>query len=159
MMAKLIEKFTGQYRFLSNFWICDIFFVPAHLDCNEMFHAISVEHAFQAMKAASVEDVRSVLACETPGDAKHKGKEIKLRSGWDKIKNAEMEALLYKKFQIPELKMSLMLTTGAELIEGNSWGDTYWGVCAGIGQNNLGKLLMKIRDKVIKEYKESRYVG
>jgi predicted NAD-dependent protein-ADP-ribosyltransferase YbiA (DUF1768 family) len=33
-----------------------------------------------------------------------------------------------------------------ELIEGNWWGDTYWGVCNGVGENHLGKLLMKIRD-------------
>ena len=39
-----------------------------------------------------------------------------------------------------------------ELIEGNTWSDNFWGdchcpKCRGIkGENNLGKLLMKIRE-------------
>jgi predicted NAD-dependent protein-ADP-ribosyltransferase YbiA (DUF1768 family) len=30
-------------------------------------------------------------------------------------------------------------------VEGNSWGDTYWGVCKGKGQNKLGHILMQVR--------------
>jgi len=41
----------------------------------------------------------------------------------------------------------MLLQTGdEELIEGNKWGDRFWGVCKGKGKNNLGKILMKIRD-------------
>jgi len=41
------------------------------------------------------------------------------------------------------------LDTGkSELIEGNTWGDTFWGVSGVIGQNNLGKILMKIREEL-----------
>jgi hypothetical protein len=32
------------------------------------------------------------------------------------------------------------------LIEGNTWGDTFWGVCNGVGENNLGKTLMNVRE-------------
>lgn len=32
--------------------------------------------------------------------------------------------------------------------KGNYWKDTYWGVCNGVGENHLGKLLMKIREKL-----------
>ena len=45
-------------------------------------------------------------------------------------------------------------TTGdAELIEGNTWHDNYWGVCScskcnGRGKNRLGKLLMKVREEL-----------
>ena len=43
----------------------------------------------------------------------------------------------------------LLLATGdAELIEGNNWGDTYWGKCNGQGLNRLGILLMQIRDYI-----------
>lgn len=35
-----------------------------------------------------------------------------------------------------------------ELIEGNYWHDTYWGVCEGVGENHLGKLLMEIRNEL-----------
>lgn len=30
--------------------------------------------------------------------------------------------------------------------EGNTWDDTYWGVCKGVGTNYLGKLLMIVRN-------------
>lgn len=44
----------------------------------------------------------------------------------------------------------MLINTGdAELIEGNSWGDTFWGECNGIGENNLGKILMKIRKEIV----------
>lgn len=56
-----------------------------------------------------------------------------------------MEDLLIQKFKIPELVKALLDTGTAELIEGNWWGDKFWGVCRGQGKNHLGKLLMKIR--------------
>lgn len=38
------------------------------------------------------------------------------------------------------------LATGdAILIEGNTWGDRFWGVCEGFGQNHLGHVLMRVR--------------
>ena len=39
-----------------------------------------------------------------------------------------------------------MATEDAELIEGNWWKDTYWGICDGVGENRLGQMLMWIRD-------------
>ena len=50
------------------------------------------------------------------------------------------------KFLNPDLREKLVATGDAELIEGNHWNDTCWGVCKGIGQNNLGKILMEVRD-------------
>lgn len=29
--------------------------------------------------------------------------------------------------------------------EGNTWGDTFWGICGGQGSNMLGQLLMDVR--------------
>ena len=43
----------------------------------------------------------------------------------------------------------LLLSTGnAELIEGNWWNDTFWGICRGKGENHLGKILMNIRNQL-----------
>jgi predicted NAD-dependent protein-ADP-ribosyltransferase YbiA (DUF1768 family) len=56
-----------------------------------------------------------------------------------------METLLRQKFAHPELRAKLKETNDAELVEGNWWGDRFWGVCRGEGENHLGKLLMKIR--------------
>jgi predicted NAD-dependent protein-ADP-ribosyltransferase YbiA (DUF1768 family) len=35
------------------------------------------------------------------------------------------------------------------LIEENTWGDTFWGICKGQGENHLGRLLMQIRDELL----------
>ena len=46
-----------------------------------------------------------------------------------------------------------LLDTGdQELVEYNTWGDTYWGVCTRIrqGQNWLGKILMEVREELQK---------
>ena len=47
-----------------------------------------------------------------------------------------------------DVKLGTMLLESEEayLEETNHWGDVYWGVCNGIGENKLGKLLMDIRD-------------
>jgi predicted Rossmann fold nucleotide-binding protein DprA/Smf involved in DNA uptake len=76
------------------------------------------------------------------------------------IKEEVMRKCLSQKFAIPELGTALLATGTAELIEGNSWGDTYWGVCNHAGQNRLGELLMQERSKarmdidpdILKEY-------
>lgn len=67
------------------------------------------------------------------------------RPDWNKVKKRIMANILDIKFSDPVLRQLLDDTGDAEIIEGNSWGDTYWGVCRGVGQNNLGKILMNIR--------------
>lgn len=44
----------------------------------------------------------------------------------------------------------LYLTKGHDIIEWNNWGDKFWGkdVYSQEGENNLGKILMKIRDNL-----------
>lgn len=66
-----------------------------------------------------------------------------------------MEYLLRQKFHDPELQQRLLDTGSEELVEGNTWGDVYWGVCDGKGQNNLGKILMDLRReyRLAKDYK------
>ena len=46
------------------------------------------------------------------------------------------------------LKHKLKDTGDAILIEGNTWGDRIWGVCNGVGENRLGRILMQIRDEL-----------
>ena len=46
-------------------------------------------------------------------------------------------------------EQEMLLETGdAYLEETNYWKDTYWGKCNGVGLNNLGEMLMKIRDNL-----------
>ena len=133
-----IDKFEGEFAFLSNFY-------PS-LVVYENVHYPTVEHAYQAAKSED-SSIRRIMAFHKyPAQAKKAGKYIKLRKDWDLVKLGIMEELVTQKFQDPALREMLDLTVGYELIEGNWWGDTFWGVCRGQGHNHLGHILMNIRD-------------
>ena len=132
-----IDSFNGQYRFLSNFAACKVTY--------EGLEYKSTEHAYQAAKTLNAEARRKIREAKSPGEAKRLGKTVYLRPDWEEIKFEIMENLLRQKFNQPDFKRALLNTGNIELIEGNTWGDTIWGVCKGKGQNHLGKLLMKVR--------------
>lgn len=136
-MTAKIDAFSGEYGFLSNFYPCRV-----RLDGIEYS---SVEHAFQAAKSLIEKERAKIRIAPTPGRAKQLGKQVKLREDWETVKIGIMEELLKQKFINSPMKEWLLETQDADLVEGNYWGDKFWGVCAGEGQNNLGKLLMKIR--------------
>jgi len=140
--TRAVQKFDGYHRFLSNFWYVTVSF--------EGVAYPSVEHAYQAAKTADpASRVPFQSASLSAKDAKAAGREIAMRGDWDEMKLGIMETLLRAKFEHLELRRKLLATAPAELIEGNWWGDRYWGVCQGVGENHLGRLLMKIRDEVV----------
>lgn len=138
-----IRSFSGQYRFLSNFYRSPIVF--------EGENYLTVEHAYQAAKCTSEEDRLSIQREDNPGNAKKLGRRVAIRKDWENVKLGIMEKLLRIKFA-PGTKLSsqLRFTGLLPLEEGNDWGDTYWGICKGYGENHLGKLLMKIRNNLRK---------
>jgi len=136
---KPIMGFKGEYRWLSNFW-------PAPVSY-EGIDFTSTEHAYQAAKTLDLEE-RKRIATLTAGEAKKAGKKLVVRSDWNEVKLSVMENLLRQKFAIPELRQKLLDTGEAEIVEQNTWHDVFWGVCGGIGENHLGKLLMKIRSEI-----------
>lgn len=144
----VVNSFRGEYFFLSNFASCRVVtagFVADFL--SDQLTYPSVEHAYQALKTDNMFERKQILLAAVPGDAKRLGKRVTLRKDWDGMKVAVMESLLFSKFRGNfELGQRLIQTGDAELVEGNNWGDTYWGVCNGSGQNWLGVLLMKVRD-------------
>jgi ribA/ribD-fused uncharacterized protein len=133
-----ITSFSGEFRFLSNFWPALVWF--------EGFTYSSVEHAYVAAKTLSQVERMTICQMSSPGAVKRYGRKLKLRPDWELVKVQVMEDLLERKFQNVALRRLLHATRGRELIEGNTWGDTFWGVCNGVGENQLGQLLMKIRD-------------
>ena len=136
----MIDCFDGEFAFLSNFYPSPI------TDGNLIFP--TVEHYFQAAKTTNIEEYEKIAAADTPGQAKRLGRKVTLRPDWEEVKDQVMLDALRKKFSDDKLR-SMLLTTGEEyLIEGNTWGDKYWGVCGGIGLNHLGKLLMQVRDEL-----------
>ena len=84
-----------------------------------------------------------------PNEAKALRRKVKLRSDWEEIKNDMMYEICLNKFeQNPDLAEKLKATGDAILIEGNTWGDKCWGQVNGEGENRLGKILMRVREKL-----------
>lgn len=146
MAQVTINKFDGPHRFLSNFFPSPFGFKNPFSEGIDEFP--TVEHAYQAMKATGADDFGEVQRSVTPGEAKRWGRKIDMREDWDQIKAYVMHELVSEKFLQNRDLMNLLLKTGdAHLIEGNDWGDQYWGMCLkkGTGKNMLGKILMRVR--------------
>jgi ribA/ribD-fused uncharacterized protein len=127
--------FRGEYDFLSNMYI-----LP---------DGKSAEHYFQAMKCVSRDDALRIMACVSPTEAKKLGRRVEMRDDWHEVRDGFMLASLRYKFStFPHLAEKLLATAPIELVEENWWGDKYWGVSNGIGENVLGKLLMMVRDEL-----------
>lgn len=140
----MITEFAGEHRWLSNFWPCKI------VDRQGKEYA-SVEHAYAACKCARPEDAEQVRLAPTPGQAKRLARKLPIRPGWDDMKVGVMRRLLVQKFAVgSELATRLLATSDEWIEEGNTWGDTFWGVCNGCGHNTLGRLLMERRDELAK---------
>lgn len=133
----MINSFRGEYAFLSNFYEANILY-------NGITY-INNEAAFQAQKTLD-ENERMRFAYMDPRRAKAKGRKVKLRPDWGNVKIQIMYEICTAKFiQHPDLLQKLLETGDEYLEEGNNWGDRFWGTVNGVGQNNLGKILMKIR--------------
>jgi len=148
-----IASFTGEYDFLSNF--------------SRAAGEIPVEYGYQARKSLTRDGADWVRAAPGPGEAKRRGRQVPCRPDWDEVKRRVMLEIVLAKFTDPYLGARLVATRGRTLIEGNTWGDRYWGAVADtqvppgagllpvwpdwqggiwIGHNWLGRILMMVRD-------------
>lgn len=134
----MIDQFTSVYSFLSNFYPCIVTF--------EGIVYPTSEHAFQAAKVLDQATRRRIALAKTPAEAKRMGRAAKLRPDWESVKISIMRQILQEKFKDPDLRRRLQETGSEQLVEGNTWRDTFWGQVDGKGKNWLGKLLMEIRD-------------
>lgn len=135
---ELIDRFFGQYRFLSNFWPCEIEF--------EGIIYPSIEHAYVAAKTTDQRIRAQIAAIAKPGAVKKFGRTIVLRDDWEQSKIGFMRQFVAQKFAPgTELAQKLLDTGTRHLEEGNTWGDKFWGVCNGEGLNWLGRILMSQR--------------
>jgi hypothetical protein len=134
-----IDSFEeGPNRFLSNFY-------PARVEFEGLIYPSS-EHAYQSAKTLDLR-LREIFTLKdmTAAQSKRLGRAIKSRSDWETDKERVMLACLVSKFSDPQLQGLLLATGEQQLVEGNTWNDTYWGVCRGVGRNRLGELLMQVR--------------
>jgi len=133
----VINSFRGENFFLSNMYPCTIILGGVRYTC--------AEAAFQAVKLAD-KAKRKQFEGLSGAEAKRLGRKVPLRTDWHKIRVDVMKWILTEKFrQNPDLRVKLKQTGDCELVEGNAWGDIFWGVCKGVGQNRLGVLLMELR--------------
>lgn len=145
-MTKMISHFRKEYNWLSNF-------APATIEYGNMVFS-SVELFYIAMKTKD-EMMRwniSLVDSSEAGKFKKISKTWELREDWDKIKLEVMEFGLRQKFHQEPFKSKLIETGNQNIVEGNYWNDEFWGVNLkvnpNVGENHLGRLIMKIRDEL-----------
>ena len=137
---EVIREFIDAYAFLSNFYHSPVKY-------RNLIY-LNAEAAFQAQKESCEKDKEQYTRMN-PAQAKLVGRNCNLREDWEEIKEQTMYEIVKAKFTQNEALARLLLATGdAYLEEGNWWHDTTWGVCNGVGQNKLGKILMRVRDEL-----------
>lgn len=128
--------FRNEFYFLSNMFPCRV----GTYKC--------AESAFQAEKCRYASDKKRFEYLDGYA-AKKLGGVIPMRDNWNEERVEAMYSVLNMKFRgNAELAEKLIATGEMELVEDNYWNDTFWGRCNGKGENNLGKLLMRIRGEL-----------
>lgn len=149
----IIDSFTGEYAFLSNFYQS-----PIQMDIGRGVGLVvfpTAEHLFHAFKVLycgmtpedEAKEIAHISKFTTPGLAKKYGRTLPLDvTRWNKDSTAYMEwAVTLKFLQNNDLLFLLLCTGDSTLIEGNTWGDKIWGQVNGVGENRLGNILMRVR--------------
>ena len=138
-----IRGFFGPYRWLSNFEPCRVVYQGLEYP--------SSENAYKATRA--LPEFRTLFTSCSPKEAIQLGDSLP-RLGideWQEKRVAVMREILLIKFsENPHLTEKLLLTKNAYLEERLWWRDTFWGYDVNLrrGENNLGRLLMEVRDHV-----------
>lgn len=136
----MINEFRGKNFFLSNFYECHVEF--------DGISYLNTEAAFQAQKTVNKSE-RYSFSNLNPSQAKSKGRHVTLRRDWETVKISLMKEIVKAKFtQNADLRQKLLNTGNEKLIEGNNWGDKFWGQVNGIGENHLGLILMEVREEL-----------
>lgn len=137
-----MKERVNKFRFLSNFYMAPIEYE------GQVFP--SSEHAYQAAKTED-KRLREVFTDinMTAAESKRAGQKIDLRSNWDTVRIQVMRDVVRIKFKThAKLAEKLLATGDEELIEGNTWGDRFFGQVDGVGENWLGRILMEVRGEL-----------
>lgn len=140
-----IESFSGYFEFLSN-----NYFSPVY---NEGILYPSVSHAFQASRSSDELTKKAILNAENLFVVGKIAKRIEDPEDWHLKRLKIMEKLLRDKFRrSKELIEKLKATFPKELVmsyEEETSGNLFWGNVNSKGQNQIGRILMKIRNDII----------
>ena len=142
-----VTSFRKEYAFLSNMYPCPVTVGGMQFKC--------AEAAFQSAKLPKGSDYSAFINADGP-TARRIGRSVKLRPRWDTIRLKAMKMVVEAKFSQNEgLRAKLMQTFDDYLVEGNEWGDKFWGEVDGEGENRLGLMLMEYRNKLLSD--KSKY--
>jgi hypothetical protein len=145
--VKTVDRFEGEYAFLSNFY--------EHEFTYDGLRWPTAEHAYQASKTLDRGIRLAIRGARSAGLAKKMGNRVLLRRHWEATKVGVMREILRAKFLNDPVLCGRLIGTGDDyLVEGNTWGDTFWGMVNSKGNNWLGLLLMEVREeaRALEEY-------
>lgn len=114
----------------------------------------TVEHYYQAQKFVGSENeplIQVIRGVQTPMEAAQIGRDrtLTLRSDWEQVKQQVMRQGVLTKFLSHSDIQEILLNTDEELIVEDSPTDYYWGCGQDkTGQNQLGKILMSVRQEI-----------
>lgn len=145
-MAIYFYKVDAPYGCFSNFSPHPIYCVG--------YDWPTVEHYYQAQKFVGTKNewlTLEIRYAQTPEEAAAKGRDcsMEVRSDWEKVKTIVMWEGVLTKFLTHQELQKILLATGSETLVEDSPVDYYWG-CGkdGTGLNELGKILMAVREKL-----------
>jgi ribA/ribD-fused uncharacterized protein len=113
------------------------------------------EHYFQAKKFLDAAFQERIRQAQFPGQASDIGNSRSksnppLRKDWESVKLNIMETAIRAKFTQHANLRDLLIKTGDDILVEDNPHDYFWGCGAdGSGQNNQGKLLMKVRAELL----------
>ena len=132
--------FRGEYAFLSNMYLCDVWYA------GRLFKASEIAYVYA--KCALPVQSEKVALMTNPYDAKKFGKTVELYHDWDKEKLQIMCEIVFSKFSGNAGLRARLLAIKGDIVEDNMHNDRFWGVCIGVGKNHLGKILMLVRESL-----------
>lgn len=142
-----IDSFTGYFDFMHNNFQTPVYY--------EGILYPSVTHAYHAARSTDERTRRAILNSETFQILGNIAIRIEDPPDWQEKKVKIMEQLLRDKFRrSKELQEKLRTTEHRELVmtyQEEKKNNLYWGVVKGKGQNQLGRILMRIRDDLIQD--------
>ena len=156
-MIKLFDSNMNEVTIKREMYQWDIFlldnFSAFGFEMNGEYFQTS-EHAFQYLKFVDTnkEIANKIKESFSPNDARniaHENKEYRL-SNWTDVKYQNMEKVLRLKVEQNPIVKEVLLNTKDYIIAENCIDeDTDWGLDSNNqGDNNLGKIWMKIRDDI-----------
>jgi len=149
----VVPKFEGEYFFLSNFYLSVFRWRDKSFFCGEQAFQYAKTWYPKHGESLRCKDLgKRLLDTGNPSTAKRYGRQVPLDVDmWDAQRVSIMREITHAKFSTGAGNLAgQLLNTGAMLlVEGNDWGDDFWGRCLKngkmVGLNTLGTILMEER--------------